>query len=75
MSLLSSKHFISLKDTPKEDIMMLLETGISFKEVLDRPIKKVPALNGINILNLFFENSTRIHSRSLQQLLTLLVLD
>jgi len=50
VSLLSSKHFISLKDTPKEDIMMLLETGISFKEVLDRPIKKVPALNGINIL-------------------------
>ena len=59
MSLLSSKHFISLKNTPKEDIMMLLDTGLSFKEVLNRPIKKVPALNGINILNLFFENSTR----------------
>ena len=59
MSLLSTKHFISLKDTPKKDIMMLLETADSFKEVLDRPIKKVPALNGKNILNLFFENSTR----------------
>ena len=59
MSLLSTKHFISLKETPKEDIMMLLETADSFKEVLNRPIKKVPALNGKNILNLFFENSTR----------------
>ena len=57
--MLSSKHFISLKDTPKEDIMLLIETGFSFREVLERPVKKVPTLSGKNILNLFFENSTR----------------
>ena len=57
--MLSNKHFISLKDTPKEDIMLLIETGLSFREVLARPIKKVPTLSGKNILNLFFENSTR----------------
>ena len=57
--MLSNKHFISLKDTPKEDMMRLIETGLSFREVLDRPIKKVPTLSGKNILNLFFENSTR----------------
>jgi aspartate carbamoyltransferase catalytic subunit len=39
--------------------MLLIETGFSFREVLDRPIKKVPTLSGKNILNLFFENSTR----------------
>ena len=57
--MLSNKHFISLKDIPKEEIMLLIETGLSFREVLDRPIKKVPTLSGKNILNLFFENSTR----------------
>ena len=57
--MLSSKHFISLRDTPKQDIMRLIQTGLSFREVLERPIKKVPTLSGINILNLFFENSTR----------------
>tara|TARA_Y100000996_G_scaffold410812_1_gene393813 strand:- start:6761 stop:7690 length:930 start_codon:yes stop_codon:yes gene_type:complete len=57
--MLSGKHFISLKDTPKEDIMLLIETGFSFREVLERPVKKVPTLSGKNILNLFFENSTR----------------
>ena len=57
--MLSNKHFISLKDTPKEDMMRLIETGLSFREVLDRPVKKVPILSGKNILNLFFENSTR----------------
>ena len=57
--MLSNKHFISLKDTPKEDIMKLIETGLSFREVLERPVKKVPTLSGKNILNLFFENSTR----------------
>ena len=40
--MLSNKHFISLKDTPKEDIMKLIETGLSFREVLERPVKKVP---------------------------------
>ena len=57
--MLINKHFISLKDTPKEDIMKLIETGLSFREVLERPVKKVPTLSGKNILNLFFENSTR----------------
>ena len=57
--MLSNKHFISLKDTPREDIMKLIETGLSFREVLERPVKKVPTLSGKNILNLFFENSTR----------------
>ena len=57
--MLSSRHFLSLKNTPKKDIMLLIETGFSFREVLDRPIKKVPTLSGKNILNLFFENSTR----------------
>ena len=57
--MLSSRHFLSLKNTPKEDLMLLIETGFSFREVLDRPIKKVPTLSGKNILNLFFENSTR----------------
>jgi aspartate carbamoyltransferase catalytic subunit len=57
--MLSNKHFISLKNTPKEDLMLLIETGFSFREVLERPIKKVPTLSGKNILNLFFENSTR----------------
>jgi len=57
--MLSSKHFISSKNTPKEDLMLLIETGFSFREVLERPIKKVPTLSGKNILNLFFENSTR----------------
>jgi len=57
--MLSSKHFISLRETPKEDLMRLINTGFSFREVLERPVKKVPTLSGINILNLFFENYTR----------------
>ena len=58
--MLSSKHFISLKNTPKEDLMLLIETGFSFREVLERPIKKVPTLSGKNILNLFFGNSLAV---------------
>ena len=57
--MLKGKHFISLKSTPKEDILRLIDTGFSFREVLERPVKKVPTLSGINVLNLFFENSTR----------------
>jgi aspartate carbamoyltransferase catalytic subunit len=44
---------------PKEDIIKILDTAISFKEILNRPIKKVPTLQGKTIVNLFFENSTR----------------
>ena len=59
MSLLSVKHLFGLDYLSKKDINMILNTAIKFREVLDRPIKKVPSLNGKNILNLFFENSTR----------------
>jgi len=59
MGLLSTKHFIGLEHADKKDINTLIEYGYMFKEVLDRPIKKVPSLNGVNIANLFFENSTR----------------
>ena len=59
MGILSTKHFIGLESATKEDIDKLIDFGYMFKEVLDRPIKKVPSLNGINIANLFFENSTR----------------
>ena len=59
MGVLSTKHFIGLEEATAKDINTLIEVGYMFKEVLDRPIKKVPSLNGINIANLFFENSTR----------------
>ena len=54
-----SSHFIGLENATKKDIETLIDFGYMFKEVLDRPIKKVPSLSGINIANLFFENSTR----------------
>ena len=59
MGLLQNKHLIGLEHTPTEDIQKLIDTGFTFREVLDRPIKKVPSLTGQNIVNLFFENSTR----------------
>ncbi len=59
MSLLSVKHLFALQDLPKNDIDKILDTAFKFREVLDRPIKKVPSLKGKNILSLFFENSTR----------------
>ena len=59
MGILSTKHFIGLEKATKNDIETLIDFGYMFKEVLDRPIKKVPSLNGINVANLFFENSTR----------------
>ena len=59
MPILKNKHLIGLENTPAEDIQLLIDTGFTFREVLDRPIKKVPALTGKNIVNLFFENSTR----------------
>ena len=52
-------HLLGLKDYPKDDIQTIIDTGFRFKEVLDRPIKKVPSLQGKTIVNLFFENSTR----------------
>jgi aspartate carbamoyltransferase catalytic subunit len=59
MSALKNKHLFGLEHTPSVDIQLLIDTGFTFREVLDRPIKKVPSLTGKNIVNLFFENSTR----------------
>ena len=57
--MLKQKHLLFLKGYPKEDIETILKTAIQFREVLDRPIKKVPSLQGVTIVNLFFEDSTR----------------
>ena len=59
MNRLTNKHFIGLEDTTKDDIQLIIDTALTFREILDRPIKKVPSLKGKNIVNLFFENSTR----------------
>jgi aspartate carbamoyltransferase catalytic subunit len=56
---LSSRHLLGLNGVPKEDIQLILDTTKTFREVLERPIKKVPTLQGKTIVNLFFENSTR----------------
>ena len=53
------KHLLGLESVPREDINTILDTAFSFREVLDRPIKKVPTLKGVTVVNLFFENSTR----------------
>ncbi len=59
MSRLSSRHLLGLEGVPKEDIALILDTAETFREVLDRTIKKVPTLRGITVLNLFYEPSTR----------------
>jgi aspartate carbamoyltransferase catalytic subunit len=59
MSKLSVKHLLGIKDLLREDIDLLFQTADEFKEVINRPIKKVPTLRDITIANLFFENSTR----------------
>lgn len=56
---LSSKHLLGLKEVPKEDIQLILDTATTFREILERPIKKVPTLQGKTIVNLFYESSTR----------------
>jgi aspartate carbamoyltransferase catalytic subunit len=56
---LSSKHLLGLQGVPKEDIQTILDTAHTFREILDRPIKKVPTLQGKTIVNLFYESSTR----------------
>src|SRR6266513_1535255 len=56
---LSTKHLLGIKDLQKEDIQLILSTAKQFKEVLQRPIKKVPSLRDTTIVNLFYENSTR----------------
>jgi aspartate carbamoyltransferase catalytic subunit len=59
MNNLSVEHLIGIKDLTREDIELIFKTADSFKEVINRPIKKVPSLRDITIANLFFENSTR----------------
>ncbi|HEY0029473.1 MAG TPA: aspartate carbamoyltransferase catalytic subunit [Bacteroidia bacterium] len=59
MTKLSTKHLLGIKELTAEDIHLILNTAESFKEVINRPIKKVPSLRDITIANLFFENSTR----------------
>lgn len=59
MSQLSSKHLLGIKDLTKQDIQLIFETADNFKDVINRPIKKVPSLRDITIANVFFENSTR----------------
>ena len=56
---LSTKHLLGIKDLSSEDISLILNTASQFKEVLQRPVKKVPSLRDITIVNLFYENSTR----------------
>lgn len=56
---LSSKHLLGIKDLTAQDISLILQTAQQFKEVLQRPIKKVPTLRDVTIVNLFYENSTR----------------
>src|SRR5882757_10021297 len=56
---LSTKHLLGIKDISKEDISSILSTARQFKEVLQRPVKKVPSLREVTIVNLFYENSTR----------------
>jgi aspartate carbamoyltransferase catalytic subunit len=59
MSELSVNHLLGIKYLQKEDIDLIFKTADHFKEVINRPIKKVPSLRDITIANLFFENSTR----------------
>ncbi|MGN7787952.1 aspartate carbamoyltransferase catalytic subunit [Niabella sp. 22666] len=56
---LSTQHLLGIKDLTKEDISLFLDTATQFKEVLQRPVKKVPSLRDVTIVNLFYENSTR----------------
>jgi len=56
---LSTKHLLGIRDLTPSDIQLILDTATQFKEVLQRPIKKVPTLRDVTIVNLFYENSTR----------------
>ena len=57
--MLEQKHLLGLEGYPAQDIQTIIDTAFNFREVLERPIKKVPSLQGVTIVNLFFENSTR----------------
>ena len=56
---LSTRHLLGIKDLTPADIQLILDTATQFKEVLQRPVKKVPTLRDVTIVNLFYENSTR----------------
>jgi aspartate carbamoyltransferase catalytic subunit len=56
---LSIKNLLGIKDLTPQDISLILETTTQFQEVLQRPVKKVPSLRDVTIVNLFYENSTR----------------
>lgn len=59
LSQLSTKHLLGIKQITKEDINLIFKAATDFKEVINRPIKKVPSLRDVTVVNLFFENSTR----------------
>ena len=59
MSKLSTEHLLGIKYIQTEDVETILSTAVNFKEVINRPIKKVPSLREVTVANLFFENSTR----------------
>lgn len=56
---LSTRHIISINDLTKKDVLTILQTANSFREISERPIKKVPTLRGRTVINCFFEDSTR----------------
>jgi aspartate carbamoyltransferase catalytic subunit len=59
MSKISQRHLLGIKNITREDIELIFETADNFKDVINRPIKKVPSLRDVTIANIFFENSTR----------------
>ncbi len=59
MSQLNSKHLLGIKDLTTEELHLIFQTAENFKDVINRPIKKVPSLRDVTIANVFFENSTR----------------
>jgi len=59
VSRLSSRHLLGLEGVPREDIELILNTTDTFREVIDRTIKRVPTLRGMTVVNLFYEPSTR----------------
>ncbi len=56
---LQSRHLLGLEGVSADEISLILDTAVSFREIIERPIKKVPTLRGITVLNLFYEPSTR----------------
>lgn len=59
MRQLSTEHLLGIKDLTSDDISLIFQIADNFKEVINRPLKKVPSLRDVTIANLFFENSTR----------------